>query len=106
MRAFENASLLQQREATGKRCPEHLRAPRLNRGIHDLPGGGVDAQQPRAEDAVYDVLAGHGQVRVAADDRLAGPGSIIFVAAQVEHRFHSITEDPDRLMFFAPAESR
>jgi quercetin dioxygenase-like cupin family protein len=32
------------------------------------------------------------------------PGSIVFVAANVEHRFHSIIEDLMVLVFFAPAE--
>jgi quercetin dioxygenase-like cupin family protein len=31
-------------------------------------------------------------------------GSVVFVAAEVEHRFHSITEDLVVLVFFAPAE--
>lgn len=33
------------------------------------------------------------------------PGSLIFVAANIEHRFHTITEDLTVLVFFAPAES-
>jgi len=31
-------------------------------------------------------------------------GSIVFVAARVPHRFHSIAEDLTVLVFFAPAE--
>jgi mannose-6-phosphate isomerase-like protein (cupin superfamily) len=54
---------------------------------------------------VYYVLSGRGSIRVGAEDQAVGPGSIIFVAAQVEHRFHSITEDLQILVFFAPAES-
>jgi hypothetical protein len=30
---------------------------------------------------------------------------VLFVAAEVEHRFHEITEELTVLVFFAPAES-
>jgi quercetin dioxygenase-like cupin family protein len=40
-----------------------------------------------------------------ADEHLpVAPGSLVFVAANVEHRFHTITEDLSILVFFAPAE--
>ncbi len=32
-------------------------------------------------------------------------GSVLFVAAEVEHRFHDIAEELAVLVFFAPAES-
>jgi len=32
------------------------------------------------------------------------PGTLHFVTARAEHRFHSITEDLALLVFFAPAE--
>jgi quercetin dioxygenase-like cupin family protein len=44
------------------------------------------------------------QIRVADEDRSVGPGSIVCVAANVEHRFHSIEDDLIVLVFFAPAE--
>jgi hypothetical protein len=34
-----------------------------------------------------------------------GPGSVLFVARTVPHRFHDITERLSVLVFFAPAES-
>ena len=37
-------------------------------------------------------------------DRPVGPGTIIFVEAGVEHRFHSITSDLTVLVVFAPPE--
>ena len=33
------------------------------------------------------------------------PGSVVFVAARVEHRFHSIDERLELLVVFAPAET-
>ena len=31
-----------------------------------------------------------------------GPGSVVFVGTAVEHRFHSIEEDLEMLVVFAP----
>jgi len=52
-----------------------------------------------------------GRARFKADndsdneDREISAGSVIFVAAQVEHRFYNIEEELAVLVFFAPAES-
>jgi quercetin dioxygenase-like cupin family protein len=43
--------------------------------------------------------------RPTKEDREVSVGSVIFVAAEVEHRFHDITEELAVLVFFAPAES-
>jgi mannose-6-phosphate isomerase-like protein (cupin superfamily) len=43
-------------------------------------------------------------VTVGDEERAIGPGSVIFVAAGVTHRFHSITADLSLLVFFAPPE--
>jgi quercetin dioxygenase-like cupin family protein len=42
---------------------------------------------------------------VGSDDQAVSAGSIIFVAANVEHRFYDISEELVVLVFFAPAES-
>ena len=39
------------------------------------------------------------------EDREVSAGSVLFVAAEVEHRFYDITEELAVLVFFAPAES-
>src|SRR3712207_4430718 len=83
---------------------EFLRVPSLSVGLYCLPAEGTDPQQPHTEDEVYYVVQGHATIRVAAEDRPVGPGSIVFVAAGVEHRFHTIQEDLVILVFFAPAE--
>jgi quercetin dioxygenase-like cupin family protein len=43
-------------------------------------------------------------ITVAGENRPVQPGSIIFVAANAEHRFHTISEDLMLLVFFTPAE--
>ncbi len=83
---------------------EFFRSPRdtLSLTAARWPAGSVDDQQPHTEDEVYYVVTGRAVLRVAGQDRPVGPGSIVFVAAAVEHRFHAITEDLTLLVFFVP----
>jgi quercetin dioxygenase-like cupin family protein len=57
------------------------------------------------EDELYYVIRGKARFRAAEDDRAVAAGSLIFVAAKVQHRFYDITEDLQVLVFFAPAET-
>ena len=102
--AFALAELLEQRRASGKAWLEFLRVPALSMGIYVLPAGAADPQEPHAEDEVYYILSGRAMLRVGSEDRVAEPGSILFVGAAVPHRFHRITDDLTALVFFAPAE--
>jgi mannose-6-phosphate isomerase-like protein (cupin superfamily) len=104
MEAFELSPLAAQRQQSGKLYLEFLRVPSMSLGLYALPAGGVDPQSPHTEDEVYYVVSGRGSIRVGAEDRAVEPGSIVFVKAGVEHRFHTITEDLTILVFFAPAE--
>ena len=104
MDAYELRDLLAQQQATGRAYLEFLRVPSMSMGVYSLLAGGVDPQQPHTEDEVYYVVSGRGQIRVGDEDRPIGPGSIVFVAATVDHRFHTIEEDLTILVFFAPAE--
>jgi mannose-6-phosphate isomerase-like protein (cupin superfamily) len=79
--------------------------PALSAGLYRLPAGAADPQKPHADDEVYYVVSGRASLRVGTEDRAVGPGTVVFVRAGVEHRFHAITEDLTALVFFAPAES-
>jgi mannose-6-phosphate isomerase-like protein (cupin superfamily) len=104
MQAFEIQELIEQRQASGEAWLEFLRVPALSMGLYVLPAGGTDLQQPHTEDEVYYVVSGRGMIFVGGENRPVQAGSVVFVAANVEHRFHSITEDLTILVFFAPAE--
>jgi mannose-6-phosphate isomerase-like protein (cupin superfamily) len=104
MQAFELATIATQRSATGGPWLEFLRSASLSVGLYALAAGSVDGQQPHTEDEVYYVVAGEAQIQVAGEDRAVGPGSLVFVAAQVPHRFHTIRQDLQVLVFFAPPE--
>jgi mannose-6-phosphate isomerase-like protein (cupin superfamily) len=102
---FEIAQLDQERALAGKSYLEFLRVPAMSAGVYTLPAGGVDPQKPHKEDEMYCVVRGRARMRVGAEDRMISAGSVIFVAAEVEHRFYDLEEELVVLVFFAPAES-
>jgi mannose-6-phosphate isomerase-like protein (cupin superfamily) len=104
MEAYEISQLIRERERSNRAYLEFLRTASLSAGIYELRSGANDPQQPHAEDEVYYVIGGNAFIKVGEEDRKVQPGSIIFVKANVEHRFHTITEDLTALVFFAPAE--
>ena len=104
MQAFDILNLLEQHRRQERLYLEFLREPSLSMGVYVLPAGGSDPQKPHSEDEVYYIVSGRASLRVGEEDQSVEAGSIIFVAANVEHRFHSIDEDLTVLVFFAPAE--
>ena len=102
MDAFELSELTEQRRESGERYLEFLLADTLSAGIYELPAGDTDPQHPHTEDEVYYVVRGRASIRVGDEDREVTEGSIVFVGAGVEHRFHSIAEDLTLLVVFAP----
>ena len=93
MQAFELAELTEQRKV-----------PDLSVGLYELPAGSADPQSPHTEDEVYYVVKGQAMIKVGDQDRALQAGSVVYVAKNVEHRFHSIQQDLSILVFFAPAE--
>jgi mannose-6-phosphate isomerase-like protein (cupin superfamily) len=104
MQVYELAQLAQQRKDANKLYLEFLKVSDLSMGLYVLPAGGTDPQSPHTEDEVYYVISGRAKIKVADEDRSVQAGSIIYVAKNVEHRFHSIEEELTVLVFFAPAE--
>ena len=104
MQAFELSQLISQRESADKLYLEFLKVPDLSMGLYVLPAGGTDPQSPHTEDEVYYVVSGRATIRVDGEDRDVQAGSIVYVAKNVEHRFHSIEEELRVIVFFAPAE--
>ncbi len=104
MQAFELAQLIFQQESGNTPYLEFLRVPALSMGLYVLPAGGTDPQSPHAEDEVYYVVRGKAKITVGLEDRNVEAGSIVYVAKNVAHKFHSIEEELKVLVFFAPAE--
>lgn len=104
MEAFEIANLMATQQERGEAYLEFIRVSALSVGLYTLPAGGVDRQLPHTEDEVYYIISGQGMIRVGEEERAVQPGSTVYVAAGVEHRFFTIAEDLTILVFFAPAE--
>jgi quercetin dioxygenase-like cupin family protein len=94
-----------QRAQSGKLYREFLRVPAMSAGLYVLPAGGTDLQQPHHEDEIYYLVRGRARFRAGEEDCEVSAGSVIFVAAEVEHRFYDVVEELGVLVFFAPAES-
>ena len=118
--SFRNLAVVEAERAPGGRLyREFLRVPALSAGLYVLPAGRTDPQKPHHEDELYYVVRGHARMRVGSkeqtvggqaredqsEDQAVNAGSVIFVAAGVEHRFYDITEELVVLVVFAPAES-
>jgi mannose-6-phosphate isomerase-like protein (cupin superfamily) len=54
---------------------------------------GQDPQQPHRQDEIYIVQSGSGVFDKAGEKRPFGPGDVIFVEANVVHRFENFTDD-------------
>ncbi|MEO8356235.1 MAG: cupin domain-containing protein [Chloroflexota bacterium] len=104
MQAFELAQLTTQHTDSNNPYLEFLKVPDLSMGLYLLPAGGVDPQLPHTEDEVYYVVSGQAKITVAEEERAVQTGSVIYVAKNVEHKFHSIEEELTLIVFFAPAE--
>ena len=94
-----------QRAHHGKSYFEFLRAPALSAGLYVLPARGLDLQKPHHQDEVYYVIRGHARFEAGGEDREVAAGSVLFVAAEVDHRFYDITEELEVLVLFAPPEA-
>jgi quercetin dioxygenase-like cupin family protein len=99
------AEIDQQRAQSGKLYGEFLRVPSMSAGLYVLAAGATDLQRPHHEDEVYYVIRGKGRFRAGDQDQAISAGSVLFVAAEVEHHFYDIAEELAVLVFFAPAES-
>lgn len=102
--AFELESLLQERTDSGNLYLEFIRTHDLSVGLYVLAAGAADPQGPHTEDEVYYVVSGRAQIRVGDEDRAVRAGSVVFVGADVAHRFHDIEEELVVLVAFGPAE--
>lgn len=104
MDAFEVGDLRARRVAEDRPYLEFLTVPDLSAGLYVLPAGGVDLQQPHTEDEIYYVIDGRARITVGDEVRDVRRGSVVFVGADVPHRFHDIVAELTLLVIFGPAE--
>jgi quercetin dioxygenase-like cupin family protein len=99
------AAIERARTQSGKLYREFLRVPAMSAGLYVLAAGATDPQRPHHEDEMYYVIRGKARFRAGDEDTEISAGSVLFVAAEVEHCFYDIAEELAVLVFFAPAES-
>ena len=104
LEAHDLGDLVEEQRGSGQAYLEFTRKDALSVGLYVLPAGAVDRQQPHGEDEVYHVVAGWGLMTVGEETFPVRPGSIVYVAATVAHRFHDISQELRIVVFFAPAE--
>jgi quercetin dioxygenase-like cupin family protein len=83
---------------------EHLSVPDLSCGTYTIPAGGVDPQDPHTEDELYVCTRGRATLWTPTGSRAVEAGTVVYVAANEEHRFVDIEEDLTVLVIFGPAE--
>jgi len=102
---FTLKGLEQRRARSQKPYLEFLRMDFMSAGLYVLAAGATDLQRPHQEDEIYYVVRGRAHFRAGDDDQEVSAGSVMYVAAHVEHRFYDITEELAVLVVFAPAET-
>jgi len=109
---FALDQLLAKRLQAGRSYLEFLRVPAMSAGVYVLPAGAPDRQQPHHQDEIYYVVRGKAKMRLGseesaeegAEERSVAEGSVIFVEAELEHRFFDVEEELVVLVVFAPEE--
>ena len=102
MEAFDVGELFAGLDPGGHDYAEFFRSSTLSLTVARWLAGSVDDQEPHTEDEVYYVVSGRARLSVADEEAVVEAGSIAYVAAGVEHRFHDIEEDLAVLVFWAP----
>src|SRR6266508_4330379 len=93
MELHEISEILARLTASGRNFEEFVRSHDLSVGVYRLEAGAKDSQSPHTEDEIYHVISGQARIRVGEETRTVGPGSTIFVAADVADRLVDISED-------------
>jgi mannose-6-phosphate isomerase-like protein (cupin superfamily) len=101
---FHLDDLTRRHSERGKLYLEFLRVPAMSAGVYVLPAGCTDPQKPHREDEMYYVARGRASMQIGSEHAEVRAGSVIFVEAEMEHRFYDIEEELEVLVIFAPAE--
>ncbi len=83
-----------------KRWVSFLKGKNLLGGVYYLKKGHEDRQQPHDTDEVYYVLQGKAKFVAGGKTTEVSKGSVLFVKANVAHKFEAIEEDLQLLVFF------
>lgn len=99
-KAYEFSDLEQQHEERGNTYLRFLNAPSMSMGLYILKAGAYDGQSPHDLDEVYYIVEGKAILTAGEHEIPVEAGSIVYVKAEVSHRFHTIEEDLKVLVVF------
>ncbi|MEK9519401.1 cupin domain-containing protein [Streptomyces sp. NPDC087908] len=105
MKAFRLDELEAERAANKGAYLQFLRERNMSVGLYALDAGELDTQQPHRQDEVYFVVSGRAAITVGTETTQVARGSVVYVPAGVEHRFHHISEDLRVMVVFSPPEA-
>lgn len=103
--AFEISDLINKRQESKRPYLPFLNRNTLSLGVYSLPKDSEDKQPVHDEDEVYYIENGKATLRIGEEDRPVKKGSVIFVKRGVSHKFHSIEQDLDVLVFFSSSKA-
>jgi len=97
---FHSDSLISQLKSEDKRWTPFINGSNVLTGLYHLKVGTEDKQQPHDTDEVYYIIDGKAKFVVDGKQTEISKGSILFVKAEVSHRFMDIEEELVVLVFF------
>ena len=108
MSILRMSRLLNEQKETGRPYLEFLHTANMSAGIYVLPAGAADLQKPHTEEEIYYVIRGKAffwrMTAAGPEEEAVEAGTVLYVAANKEHRFHSVAEELVLLVCFAPPE--
>jgi len=93
------------RQGSGKPWLQFFDNPTMYMGVYSLAANATDGQGPHKEDEIYYVVAGKAKFRAGEEETAVEKGSVLFVKAGVAHKFHSIEQPLELLVFFSKAKA-
>jgi mannose-6-phosphate isomerase-like protein (cupin superfamily) len=102
---YRLGDVLNEQERGGDPYLEFLHRRSLEVGVYVLAPEAVDKGEKihPTEDEVYFVVSGKAILHADGQDYDVASGDVVFVAANTEHWYHSISEQLKLLVFFAPS---
>ena len=102
---FEFSDVDAQRSKANQPYIEFLRRPSMHCGVYHLEAGSEDPQSPHDDDELYYVQSGRAKFFADGKNVDVKPGTLLYVKAHEEHRFHSIEENLTILVFFSTSKA-
>ena len=79
-----------------------VRSDLIHVGVYVLAAGATDDQSPHEEDEVYYAVRGRARFSCDGEEHDVNAGSLLFVRAGADHRFHDIDDELVLVVFWAP----